>query len=165
MSFFLTEEQEDTLNLILDEENKKICDEQLKSEEFPEDLKVIVRKTVEAGAPIPAFDPQVGYYSISFTPCEQWNRIYLHHHLNNVSRAIYDPLQPMVNEDAIVEDQPPLIDETIEVEQEEFTPPEFIDPVTFGETAPDYSPEQIESMFGAPPKEIFEVMPPTPIVE
>ena len=47
MSFFLTEEQEDTLNLILDEENKKICDEQLKSEEFPEDLKVIVRKTVE----------------------------------------------------------------------------------------------------------------------
>ena len=128
MSFFLTEEQEATLNLILDEENKKICEEQLNSKDFPEGLKEIVRKTVEAGTPIPAFDPEVGYYTISFTPCEDGNRIYLHHHLTNVSKAIYDPILPILQEQA--EDSPE--GETELVEQEFDIPQtEIIDPTTF----------------------------------
>jgi hypothetical protein len=156
MSFFLTEEQEEALNFILDEENKKICEEQLNSEDFPEELKEIVRKTVEAGAPIPAFDPQVGYYTISFTPCEDGNRIYLHHHLTNVSKAIYDPILP------ILQDQSEEIsEEQVEVLQEEIDTPqtEIIDPSTFGGVAPEYTNEQLEAMFGAPPKEITEMIP------
>jgi hypothetical protein len=32
-----------------------------------------------------------GYYSISFTPCQEGNRIYAHHHLSNESKALFDP--------------------------------------------------------------------------
>lgn len=171
MSFFLTEEQEETLNLILDEENRKVCEEQLSSEDFPEDLKDIVRKTVEAGAPIPAFDPQVGYYTISFTPCEQGNRIYLHHHLTNVSKPIYDPIQPII-EDEIVEDdsfddiQEPISDVSegiVEETVEENILPEISqvhDPNIIKESPPEYTQEQIEAMFASMPEEISKVISP-----
>lgn len=95
MSFFLTDEQEDELNLFLDEENKKICEEQLSSGALPDSLAEIVQKTVDAGSPIPAFDPAVGYYTISFTPSNAGNRIYAHHHLSNKSVAISDPMEEL----------------------------------------------------------------------
>lgn len=157
MSFFLTEEQEETINIILDEENTKVCEEQLNSEDFPEELKEIIRKTVEAGAPIPAFDPQVGYYTVSFTPCEQGNRIYIHHHLSGVSRAIYDPLQ--VN--TIEEESTPEVSPTEVLEDEEFymEPPKsnFIEPNAFrADGPPEMDFNQIESSFGRPPQEVLD---------
>jgi len=61
MSFFLTDSQEDELNLFLDEQNRQACEEQLKSRLLPDDLSEIVKKSVEADTPLPAFDPIVGY--------------------------------------------------------------------------------------------------------
>ena len=68
MSFFLTDSQEDELNLFLDEQNRKACEEQLKSGLLPDDLAKIVKESVDADSPLPAFDPIIGYYTISFTP-------------------------------------------------------------------------------------------------
>lgn len=91
MSYYLTDEQEHELNLFLDQENRKICEEQLLSDDVAPELKKIIQKTKDAGSPIPAFDPKYGYYSISFTPCVDGNRIYAHHHISNKSVAIFDP--------------------------------------------------------------------------
>lgn len=91
MSYFLTDKQEYELNLFLDEQNKKVYDEQMKSDEIPSELKEFVKKTEESGTPLPVFDPTYGYYTVSFTPCKDGNRIYAHHHLSNESKAIYDP--------------------------------------------------------------------------
>ena len=99
MSFFLTDSQEDELNLFLDEQNRKMCEEQLESNLLPDDLAEIVKKSVEAGSPLPAFDPIVGYYTISFTPCSDGNRIYAHHHLTNKSLSLCDPARDDVNLD------------------------------------------------------------------
>ena len=90
MSFFLTDSQEDELNLFLDEQNRQACEEQLKSRLLPDDLSEIIKKSVEADSPLPAFDPIVGYYTISFTPCSDGNRIYAHHHINNKSISLCD---------------------------------------------------------------------------
>lgn len=91
MSFFLTEDQEGLVNEFLDRENRKICEKQLESEEIPEEFKELIRKTIETDSPLPFFNPGIGYYSISFTPVDKGNRIYIHHHLTNVSEPIYDP--------------------------------------------------------------------------
>jgi hypothetical protein len=91
MSYFLTDEQEHELNLFLDQQNRNICKQQLESDDVPEELKEIIRSTIEADSPIPAFNPLHGYYSISFTPCQEGNRIYAHHHLSNESKALFDP--------------------------------------------------------------------------
>ena len=99
MSFFLTDSQEDELNLFLDEQNRKACEEQLKSRLLPDDLAEIVRKSVEVDSPLPAFDPIVGYYTISFTPCSDGNRIYAHHHINNESISLCDPARDDINLD------------------------------------------------------------------
>ena len=65
MSYFLTNEQEDELSFFLDRENKKICEDQVSSaSDLPQELKEIVQKTIDAGSPIPAFDPAVGYLSL-----------------------------------------------------------------------------------------------------
>lgn len=158
MAYFLTDEQEYELNLFLDEENRDICEQQLESEDVPEELKEIIRSTIEAGSPIPAFNPLHGYYSVSFTPCEEGNRIYVHHHLSNKSKALHDPskvndeleenfgdvkdvsestnseLPEEYNDDNIITD-------VLELEEKLYTDPESL------------TREQIESLVGTPPIE------------
>lgn len=97
MSFFLTEDQEGKLNEFLEKENRKVCQEQLNSSDVPDEFKPLIEKTLESDSPLPFFDPAHGYYSVSFTPCDQGNRIYVHHHISNVSEAIYDPSKLNVN--------------------------------------------------------------------
>lgn len=112
MSFFLTEDQEGLVNEFLDRENRKICEKQLESEEIPEEFKDLIRKTIETDSPLPFFNPGIGYYSISFTPVDKGNRIYIHHHLTNVSEAIYDPSRIVVDDG---EEETPA--EEVEVEE------------------------------------------------
>jgi hypothetical protein len=90
MAFFLTDEMEDEIQLFLTEQNKIVCEEQLKSEEIPQEFKDLIEKTVECGSPTPFFNPHHGYYSVSFTPCEYGDRVYVHHHLTGVSKKVYD---------------------------------------------------------------------------
>jgi hypothetical protein len=133
MSYFLTDEQEHELNLFLDEENRDICRLQLESDDVPEELKEIIRSTIEAGSPIPAFNPIHGYYSISFTPCEEGNRIYAHHHLSNKSKSLCDPSK-------IIDQLDDLLNTN--TEQVEDINPEKL------------TVDDIESMFGPPPEEM-----------
>jgi hypothetical protein len=158
MSFFLTEEQEYELNQFLDEQNRKVCEEQLNSDTLPDELKEIIRKTVESGSPIPAFDPQVGYYSISFTPTSEGNRIYVHHHLADISYPIYDPIQTEQLEQ-IEGDLVEVVDE-----EQEFAPPapepDVLDPNMFGDTPPPIDFNQIQSNFGPPPQEVLDALKP-----
>lgn len=107
MAYFLTDKQEYELNLFLDEENRKVYDEQMKSDEIPQELKDLIKKTEDDGSPLPAFDPTYGYYTISFTPCKDGNRIYVHHHLSNKSKALYDPAILVVNKDVPVDPTEP----------------------------------------------------------
>jgi hypothetical protein len=157
MSFFLTDEQEDALNLFLDEQNRRVCENQLESETLPEELKEIIRKTIEAGAPIPAFDPKVGYYSISFTPTEDGNRIYVHHHLAEVSYAIYDPIQPIVDEaeEASVSETEVIPDDVTFVE-DQYTESAIDEAQLMSGNIPELTQQQIQSAFGGPPKELLE---------
>jgi hypothetical protein len=100
MSFFLTEDQEAFINEFLTRENTKICNQQLESEDIPEPFKELIRATIDTDSPVPFFNPGIGYYSISFTPIDKGNRIYIHHHLTNVSEPIYDPSRiDIINED------------------------------------------------------------------
>lgn len=149
MSFFLTDEQEDALNMFLDKQNQKVCEEQLNSEELADDLKEIVRKTVEAGSPIPAFDPRVGYYSVSFTPCEKGNRIYVHHHITNVSEEIYDPLLDESVYQPVKENSVDLYPTEI-IEDDEFD--------SIEEKFKNMTPADIEATFGPPPEEVQAIM-------
>jgi hypothetical protein len=157
MSFFLTDEQEDALNLFLDEQNRRVCEQQLESETLPDDLKNIIQKTVEAGSPIPAFDPKVGYYSISFTPTEDGNRIYVHHHLAEVSYAIYDPIQPIVDESEETSvSETEVIPDDVTFTENQFTETTIDEAELLTGNIPDMTPQQIESAFGGPPKELLE---------
>lgn len=156
MSYFLTEDQEYALNVFLDEENTKVCKTQLESKDVPDDLKDIIRKTEEAGSPIPAFNPEHGYYSVSFTPCNEGNRIYAHHHLTNVSKAIFDPSV------AVVEDDKTVISESEFQEQNEDGIVSSYryedDPDEGGDINLDltgFTDEEIEKQF-APPEDILE---------
>ena len=108
MSFFLNEEQEVALNEFLNEENTKICNKQVDQVEIPKEFRDLIEKTIETGSPVPFFDPRVGYYTVSFTPTENGNRIYVHHHLTGVSAAIFDPSTVTVN---VMEDEEPLDNE------------------------------------------------------
>jgi hypothetical protein len=155
MAYFLTDEQEYELNVFLDEENRNICEQQLESEDVPEELKQIIRSTIDAGSPIPAFNPIHGYYSVSFTPCEEGNRIYVHHHLSNKSKALHDPskvndeieehfgdvkesIDSEVYEDTNDEN---IITDILELEEKLYTDPESL------------TKEEIESLVGPPPVE------------
>lgn len=166
MSFFLTDEQEDALNLFLDEENKKVCEDQLSSGDLPDDLSEIIKKTIEAGSPIPAFDPLVGYYTVSFTPSSMGNRIYAHHHLSNVSVAISDPLK---EQEATIEDDIEGVDATIEepsdadikfVEDYYDESLEKFDPMNIELNGPpeDMTLGDIVSNYGSMPQELLEEM-------
>lgn len=154
MSYFLTDEQEHELNLFLDEENRDICRLQLESDDVPEELKEIIRSTIEAGSPIPAFNPIHGYYSISFTPCEEGNRIYAHHHLSNKSKSLYDPSKIIDQLDDLLNTNTEQVEEPIDSEDISNEPTSnFIDYIE------DINPEKltvddIESMFGPPPEEM-----------
>lgn len=91
MAFFLNEEQEVALNEFLTVENKKVCEKQILEDKIPKDIRDLIQTTLESGSPLPFFDPLAGYYTISFTPCERGDRIYVHHHLTGTSKSIYDP--------------------------------------------------------------------------
>lgn len=107
MSFILTEEQEVALSEFLNRENKIVCEKQILEETIPKEFRDLIQKTIESGSPVPFFDPVIGYYSISFTPCEKGNRIYAHHHITDVSEAIYDPsLVVLTKQDVEVEKEP-----------------------------------------------------------
>ena len=96
MSYYLNEENEAKLSEFLVKENEKICKEQLKSDTVPDQFRDLIKKTMDSGSPLPFFDPKFGYYSVSFTPCENGTRIYAHHHISNVSECIHDPAKVTV---------------------------------------------------------------------
>ena len=162
MSYFLTNEQEDELSFFLDRENKKICEDQVSSaSDLPQELKDIVQKTIDAGSPIPAFDPAVGYYTVSFTPCDEGNRIYAHHHLSGVNEAIYDPLKQRIDAEELEKmkeaKRPKPVTPNVEI-----VPPEgdieeiqLPDNINFDQ---DMSAVAVADAFGGPPKEILDQM-------
>ena len=162
MSYFLTNEQEDELSFFLDRENKKICEDQVSSaSDLPQELKEIVQKTIDSGSPIPAFDPAVGYYTVSFTPCDEGNRIYAHHHLSGVNEAISDPLKQRIDAEELAkmeeERKPKPVTPNIEIvppegDMDEIQLPDNID---FDK---DMSAVAVADAFGGPPKEILNQM-------
>ena len=162
MSYFLTNEQEDELSFFLDRENKKICEDQVSSaSDLPQELKDIVQKTMDAGSPIPAFDPAVGYYTVSFTPCDEGNRIYAHHHLSGVNEAISDPLKQRIDAEELAKmeeaKRPKPVTPNVEIvppegDMEEIQLPDNID---FDQ---DMSAVAVADAFGGPPKEILDQM-------
>ena len=162
MSYFLTNEQEDELSFFLDRENKKICEDQVSSaSDLPQELKEIVQKTIDAGSPIPAFDPAVGYYTVSFTPCDEGNRIYAHHHLSGVNEAISDPLKQRIDAEELAKMEesrkPKPVTPNIEIvppegDMDEVQLPDNID---FDK---DMSAVAVADAFGGPPKEILDQM-------
>lgn len=90
LTFGLSLEQEDQLNEWLDEQNRIIVEEQLKSDNFTEIQKEIQQKSLDSGSPVPIYDMNTGYYSISFTPVSWGNRIYVHNHYTGKSFKIFD---------------------------------------------------------------------------
>ena len=162
MSYFLTNEQEDELSFFLDRENQKICADQVSSaSDLPQELKDIVQKTIDSGSPIPAFDPAVGYYTVSFTPCDEGNRIYAHHHLSGVNEAISDPLKQRIDAEELAkmeeERKPKPVTPNIEIvppegDMDEIQLPDNID---FDK---DMSAVAVAETFGGPPKEILDQM-------
>jgi hypothetical protein len=162
MAYFLTDQQEYELNLFLDEQNRIAYHKQMESDEVSDELKDIIKKTEEAGSPIPAFDPQYGYYSVSFTPCNEGNRIYVHHHITNQSKSIYDPANnvEIVNDTVVVEE--PEIDETKNVITEDFSEITDFDDVLdtlipAQEENIDELSQKLTSIIGTPPEELLQL--------
>ena len=118
MSFFLNEEQEVALNDFLTRENKKVCEKQVLEDKIPKEFRDLIEKTMESGSPLPFFDPLAGYYTVSFTPCEKGDRIYVHHHLSGTSEAIYDPALVVVkSEDVDSEDEEDIDISTVDISE------------------------------------------------
>ena len=160
MSYFLTNEQEDELSFFLDRENKKICEDQVSSaSDLPQELKEIVQKTIDAGSPIPAFDPAVGYYTVSFTPCDEGNRIYAHHHLSGVNEAISDPLKQRIDAEDLAKMEearkPKPVTPNVEIVPPEGDEIQLPDDIDFDQ---DMSAVAVADAFGGPPKEILDQM-------
>lgn len=160
MSYFLTNEQEDELSFFLDRENKKICEDQVSSaSDLPQELKEIVQKTIDAGSPIPAFDPAVGYYTVSFTPCDEGNRIYAHHHLSGVNEAISDPLKQRIDAEELAKMEearkPKPVTPNVEIVPPEGDEIQLPDDIDFDK---DMSAVAVADAFGGPPKEILDQM-------
>ena len=160
MSYFLTNEQEDELSFFLDRENKKICEDQVSSaSDLPQELKDIVQKTIDAGSPIPAFDPAVGYYTVSFTPCDEGNRIYAHHHLSGVNEAISDPLKQRIDAEELAKMEevrkPKPVTPNVEIVPPEGDEIQLPDDIDFDK---DMSAVAVADAFGGPPKEILDQM-------
>ena len=160
MSYFLTNEQEDELSFFLDRENKKICEDQVSSaSDLPQELKEIVQKTIDSGSPIPAFDPAVGYYTVSFTPCDEGNRIYAHHHLSGVNEAISDPLKQRIDAEELAKMEearkPKPVTPNVEIVPPEGDEIQLPDDIDFDQ---DMSAVAVADAFGGPPKEILDQM-------
>ena len=162
MSYFLTNEQEDELSFFLDRENKKICEDQVSSaSDLPQELKDIVQKTIDAGSPIPAFDPAVGYYTVSFTPCDEGNRIYAHHHLSGVNEAISDPLKQRIDMEELAKMEEARKPKPVTPNVEIVPPEEYGDEVQLPDDIDfdkDMSAVAVADAFGGPPKEILDQM-------
>lgn len=162
MSYFLTNEQEDELSFFLDRENKKICEDQVSSaSDLPQELKDIVQKTIDAGSPIPAFDPAVGYYTVSFTPCDEGNRIYAHHHLSGVNEAISDPLKQRIDAEELAKMEEAKKPKPVTPNVEIVPPEEYGDEVQLPDNIDfdkDMSAVAVADAFGGPPKEILDQM-------
>ena len=90
VSFNLSVEQEQKLEEWLVEQNTLIVKEQLEKSEMNETQREIQKKSLELGFPIPIYDLNVGYYSISFTPVAWGNRIYVHNHFTGKSFRLFD---------------------------------------------------------------------------
>jgi hypothetical protein len=118
MAFFLTEEQEIALNKFINRENTKICESQILEDSIPQEFRDLIQKTIDSGSPVPFFDPLHGYYSVSFTPCEKGNRIYVHHHLTGVSEAIYDPSTVTIITEDVVNESDNINDSEIDTNTE-----------------------------------------------
>ena len=162
MSYFLTNEQEDELSFFLDRENKKICEDQVSSaSDLQQELKEIVQKTIDAGSPIPAFDPAVGYYTVSFTPCDEGNRIYAHHHLSGVNEAISDPLKQKIDAEEFAKMEEAKRPKPVTPNVEIVPPEEYGDEVQLPDNIDfdkDMSAVAAADAFGGPPKEILDQM-------
>ena len=162
MSYFLTNEQEDELSFFLDRENTKICEDQVSSaSDLPQELKDIVQKTIDAGSPIPAFDPAVGYYTVSFTPCDEGNRIYAHHHLSGVNEAISDPLKQRIDAEELAKMEEARKPKPVTPNVEIVPPEEYGDEVQLPDNIDfdkDMSAVAVADAFGGPPKEILDQM-------
>tara|TARA_B100000902_G_scaffold390107_1_gene438464 strand:- start:204 stop:734 length:531 start_codon:yes stop_codon:yes gene_type:complete len=162
MSYFLTNEQEDELSFFLDRENTKICEDQVSSaSDLPQELKDIVQKTIDAGSPIPAFDPAVGYYTVSFTPCDEGNRIYAHHHLSGVNEAISDPLKQRIDAEELAKMEEARKPKPVTPNVEIVPPEEYGDEVQLPDDIDfdkDMSAVAVADAFGGPPKEILDQM-------
>ena len=160
MSYFLTNEQEDELSFFLDRENKKICADQVSSaSDLPQELKEIVQKTIDAGSPIPAFDPAVGYYTVSFTPCDEGNRIYAHHHLSGINEAISDPLKQSIDAEELAKMEearkPKPVTPNVEIVPPEGDEIQLPDDIDFDQ---DMSAVAVADAFGGPPKDVLDQM-------
>ena len=163
MSYFLTNEQEDELSFFLDRENQKICADQVSSaSDLPQELKDIVQKTIDSGSPIPAFDPAVGYYSVSFTPCDEGNRIYAHHHLSGVNEAISDPLKQKIDTEELAKMQeakrPKPVTPNVEIVSPTDEEGEIFDNLEGIDYTRDMSSTAVVDAFGGPPKEVLDQM-------
>lgn len=90
MTYFVTEEQEKEINEWIDEENKIYIESLLKNPDYPEEEKEKLRDNLDRGLDTPPHKLERGYYTVSFTPTPFGNRIYVHHHLNNVSAKVFD---------------------------------------------------------------------------
>lgn len=90
ISFTLTTVQEKQLEDWLVEQNTIIVKEQLKNGDLNETQKEIQQKSLEMGFPIPVYDLNTGYYSVSFTPVAWGNRIYVHNHFTGKSFRLFD---------------------------------------------------------------------------
>ena len=117
---------------------------------LPDDLSEIVKKSVEADTPLPAFDPIVGYYTISFTPCSDGNRIYAHHHINNKSISLCDPARDDINLD--VEDIKSLQGESLSEENI------LTDDVELNIIPDEISTEEVVANYGGPPQDLLDEM-------
>jgi hypothetical protein len=160
MAYFLTDNQEYELNLFLDEQNRIAYHQQMESDELSDELKDIIKKTEEAGSPIPAFDPKYGYYSVSFTPCNDGNRIYVHHHITNQSKALYDP----ANNIEIIDEEVSVKEPDLDVQEESIITEDFSEFTDFDDALDVLIPDQEEnidelsqkltSIIGTPPEDI-----------
>jgi hypothetical protein len=93
LTFSLTARQEIEFDAWLVEQNKEIVEKQIKNTDstLTEGEVAVLEKLLESGTPIPHHDGKYGYYSISFTPTDFGNRIYVHNHITNESFRLYDP--------------------------------------------------------------------------
>lgn len=163
MAYFLTDQQEYELNLFLDEQNRIAYHKQMESDELSDDLKEIIKKTEETGSPIPAFDPKYGYYTVSFTPCNEGNRIYAHHHITNQSKAIYDPANnvEIIDEPVTVKEEEIPVENTSEeltVLDDDFEDIDKIIDSIIPEEDSDINAttEKLTELFGPPPEHILQ---------